>query len=383
MNNLHISLTEFRNESRVLRETSSIANMPQVDKVYIAALWSDGLARQEAIGESIQLDRFELSSRGLSRGLVAQLFKYGEFVWRVARFYGRRDIGMINVHVLGLLPLGYFLKRLYGARLVYDAHELETETHGSGGLRQKLGRLIERLFIGRVDHVIVVAESIADWYAATYPIPRPTVVLNAPRLIASPEKTDRLREDLGIRPDQTIFLYQGLVGQGRGIELLMDAFDRRTGDDAVLVVMGYGHLEQAVVQRAARSANIFFRKAVPPAQLPEYTASADIGLSLIENTCLSYYFCLPNKLFEYAMAGLPIVVSDMKEMREIVSRYGMGEICDAQTPEAVNSAIDRILERDLVSLGRNARQCAIENAWETQEKRMIAAYAKMFESDNQ
>lgn len=376
MNNLHISLTEFRNESRVLKETSSIVHYGIADKVYIASLYASDLEKEKRYSERLILNRFELKSRNLSKHFFVQVFKYIEFVYKVTFFYQKKAIKMVNVHSIALLPLGVLLKYFYGAKLVYDTHELETETSGLHGFRKTLVKWMEKVLIHCVDLVFVVSENIADWYAKEYGIQRPTVILNAPKQ-ANYQKTNHFREKLGIKNDSLIVLYQGGLTTGRGVELLLKTFLSRDNDNVVIVFMGYGELEH-VIQQASRDHNtVFFHTAVAPEIVLEYTASADIGVSFIENTCLSYFFCLPNKLFEYAMAGLPVIVSDMKEMKEMVERYNMGVVVTSETTEAINGAIEQILASDMATLKRNARRCAEENAWEVQEIKMIHEYRRV------
>ena len=79
---------------------------------------------------------------------------------------------------------------------------------------------------------------------------------------------------------------------------------------------------------------------------------------MIQNTCLNHYYCLPNKLFEYAMAGLPVIVSNMKEMRELVEKYDMGIVVIDDKIESMNNAIDKILQSDIKQMKQNARRCA-------------------------
>ncbi|MBF4323133.1 glycosyltransferase, partial [Vibrio anguillarum] len=211
----------------------------------------------------------------------------------------------------------WLLKKLFKVKLVYDAHELETEKNGLNGFRQRISKYIESLFIRSCDLIIVVGENIADWYANAYKIERPLVVKNSPRFRLQAKK-NLFRERLGILPNQKILLYQGGLMKGRGVQLILDAFKERKDSHVVAVFMGYGDLTTEVEQAAKNHQNIFYFPAVSPNVVLDYTASADIGISLIENTCLSYYFCMPNKLFEYAMAGIPVIVSDMKEMAEAV-----------------------------------------------------------------
>lgn len=379
MNNLHISLTEFRNESRVLKQATTISSLSKIEHVFIAALHAEDLKKEEVIAEKISLKRFTLKTRGFSRGLLAQILKYFEFVFRVLFFYKKKNIGIVNIHALGLLPLGYLLKLIYGAKLIYDTHELETETNGSRGFRKKLGKWVERLLIKKADHVFVVSENIADWYRDTYKITRPTVVLNAPRE-QQVEKNDYFRETFGLRKDQVIVLYQGGLAAGRGVDLLLEIFKKRTDDKVVIVFMGYGNLEKDIQEASKSHNNIFLHKAVPPNVLLSYTVSADVGISFIENICLSYYYCMPNKLFEYAMAGLPVIVSNMKEIREFVESHQMGVVVEDKTVESLNQAIEKLLYMDLTVLKKNAKKAALDNAWEHQEEKMRVVYKKLLET---
>jgi len=376
MNNLHISLTEFRNESRVLKEVDSISKLHQIDYVYIAALHAEDLEFEKQISSQISLKRFALKTRRLSKGLFGQTIKYIEFVFRVLFFYKNKDLGLVNIHALGLLPLGYLLKLIYGTKLIYDTHELETETNGSKGSRKSLGKWMERLLIRRADHVFVVSENIADWYRDTYKIPRPTVVLNAPRQ-QQVEKTNYFREKFNLRSDQIIVLYQGGLAPGRGVDLLLESFKQRNDDKVVIVFMGYGVLEEGIKIVSEAYNTVLFHKAVSPDVLLSYTVSADAGIHTIKNTCLNHYYCMPNKLFEYAMAGLPVIVSNMKEMREFVESNEMGVVAESETVQAINKAIDKLLLLDISSLKRSAQEAAIANAWEFQEEKMRAVYERL------
>lgn len=376
MNNLHISLNELTNASRVLKQTSSLAGSSYFNRIYIAGLHLDSLKKEEIISEKITLNRFSLSTRKLSKNFFVQIIKYLEYCFRVTLFYRKKNIKMVNVHSLGLLPLGLLLKKIYKAKLVYDAHELETETNGSKGFRQKLSKWLEKKLIHKADMTLVVSESIADWYANEYNIARPPVVLNAPNT-RELKINNHFREQLGIREDQIILLYQGGLMPGRGVHLILEAFKQRKDDKVVAVFMGYGPLEADIKIAAEQHSNIYFFPAVPPQVVLEYTASADFGISLIENTCLSYYYCMPNKLFEYAMAGLPVLVSNMKDMSELVTRYAMGAVISDFSADGINQAVDNFLAQDLTRMKANAYQAACENAWEVQEQKMLAAYQKL------
>lgn len=142
----------------------------------------------------------------------------------------------------------------------------------------------------------------------------------------------------------------------------------------VVVFMGYGPLATMIQDAAATHGNIYYHPAVSPDVLPAYTASADVGLCLIENLCLSYNYCLPNKLFEYLMAGLPVLVSDLQELRRFVRQHPVGPIVatDAQAIRNTATGIDRIQ----ISAYRQAVHTARTIFhWQAQERELLRVYA--------
>lgn len=376
MNNLHISLTEFKNESRVLKQTRSLVNSGLMKKIYIAALYAEGTKEEDQLSKDIFLKRFRIKSKNSKKNILAQVLKYLKFCKQIYKEYKNKDINIINVHCLNLLPLGIMLKYLYKSKLIYDTHELETEINGSHGIRKQLRKLIEKVCIKYVDTTFVVSENIADWYENTYQIRRPTVVMNSPNVYKL-QKENCFRKNLPISEDQVIFLYQGMLSHGRGIYLLLEAFKKRADNKAVIVFMGYGPMEEEIIKTSIQFKNIFFHPAVSPNILLTYTESADVGFALIENTCLSYYFCMPNKLFEYAMSGLPVIVSKMKEMSDFVSYNDMGAVTQDLTTASISLSIDKLLNQNLDMLKNNARKTALLYSWESQEEKMIKEYNEM------
>jgi glycosyltransferase involved in cell wall biosynthesis len=141
--------------------------------------------------------------------------------------------------------------------------------------------------------------------------------------------------------------------------------------------MGYGDLEHLAVEMSNISNIIFFHAAVPPAELLYYTAAADVGVALIENVCLSYFFCLPNKLFEYAMAGLPCIVSNGIEMQRVVEQAGLGLVIDPDDEDSVSGAIEQMVLTDVSLYQRKARYMVNDFSWETQEQKLLTSLNKL------
>lgn len=371
-------MNEFTNASRVLKQVDSLMKYGVFENITIIALGSSNLPKFEKISDNISLYRINLLTRDLPKNISFQSIKYIEFFIKSLVLMYKDKPSVINAHALSVLPIALASKILLKTYLVYDTHELETERNGLKGFRKKISKFVERKIIKYVDMTLVVSESIADWYANEYGIQRPSVVLNTPKYRELNNK-NYFREKLRIREDQTILLYQGVLASGRGVNLILDAFKARQDDHLVAVFMGYGSLEEEIKTAAKLYDNIHFFPAVQPQVLLEYTSSADIGISLIENSCLSYYYCMPNKIFEYAMAGLPILVSNMKDMSELVIKNDMGSVISEYSAVGINKVLDRFLQNDLKKIKDNAYWVANENAWEVQEQKMLSAYKYMFE----
>jgi glycosyltransferase involved in cell wall biosynthesis len=270
---------------------------------------------------------------------------------------------------------------LFDAILIYDTHEYETEVQGLKGLRKRLAKILERLGIKFCDRVIVVSDAIANEYVRLYDIPKPALVLNTPPY-QEIKKRNLFRKKFGIAKERPIFLYQGGLGKGRGIETLLDTFERlheekERGQAPVIVFMGYGPLEDQVKKAAQAHENIFFHPAVSPDVLLDYTSSADFGISLIEDVCLSYRYSLPNKMFEYLMADLPVIVSNLPEMRRIVEEYEVGVVAERNNPEGLKSAVEEAMRLDREALIKRIRRVKRVYNWEAQERVLLKIYEDM------
>lgn len=371
--NLHVSMTAFTYASRVLKETKSLVEGGIVDVVYIAALHEGTLERTQAIDAARRVVRFRLYTRKLPKNLAVQMLKYLEFALRVSMLAVSCKAGIINVHHVGLLPLGVLLRVLTGGRLVYDAHELETEAAGLSGIRKSLAKLVERICIRFADLVVVVSPGIEAWYRSRYRLNNIVTVLNTPAH-ATVEKTDTLRTALAIPPSNKILLYQGGLSSGRGIERLLDAASCISQRGYALVFLGYGDLQSRIQEAARRVGSVYFHPAVSPDILLHYTASADIGLASIEDVSLSYQLSLPNKLFEYLMAGLPVVVSRLPEMDQFVRENRVGVSVPDWTVESLLKALDAVQVLEGENLAARIARVMREHCWEKQAALLVQAY---------
>ena len=374
INALHIVLNNFVNDSRVQKECNTLLGIGILVTVF--ALHEEDLPYEEKTPSFI-VHRFYLATRHWSKNPLIQLIKYFECLVRMTRKAMTLKPDVIHAHDLAALPIGILMAKMMKASVIYDAHEFETEqVEHPNRLLHFLSVRLERFLVRRADAVITVSEGIAGEYARRYGIPKPRLALNCPPFQVV-RKFDKFREKFAIGKDQTIFLYQGGLLRGRGIENLMDVFSRAVRKDIVLVVIGSGPLEGQIREAAERCGNIFFHPAVPSKELLPYTASADVGFLPIPNNCLSHYYCLPNKFFEYAMAGLPILVNDLPEMKRLVDMYRCGVVMASDTAESIFAAVEKIMAEDRSVYSANARKLAERYNWEEQEKVLLSVYREV------
>ncbi len=365
-------LNDFNNDSRVLKTSKSLAAMGY--QVTVVAIHNDKLKRTELV-DGFSVDRIKLRSRSWPKWKPVQFLKYLEFIVRAVWHYRRVDFAHCND--LNALPAGVLIKLFRrNVKIIYDCHEYETETNGVKGSEKKIKKFLERILIRYADRIITVSDSIANEYVRLYSVTKPYLVLNCPSFKEQP-KQDLFRENLGIREDQTIFLYQGALNKGRGIELIIDAFSGLETDRNVLVFMGYGSLENLIREKARKIDVVFFHPAVKPDVLLKYTSSADYGIAFIEDSCLSYRYCLPNKMFEYLMAGLPVLTSNLCQMRRLVNSEGVGIVAKDNTVEGVRKAVSSSLEQNYSAVQENVFKTRKKYCWEEQEKVIEEVYRNL------
>jgi glycosyltransferase involved in cell wall biosynthesis len=366
---ISIVLNNFLNDSRVLKENISLQKAGYAVKVI--ALHEEPLNEYETI-QNISVHRIKLTSRNWSKSKLIQLFKYLEFAYRCIHQYRHSDI--IHCNDLNTLPIGVIIKKYFNkhVKIVYDAHEYEIEINGLNGIQKTLAKLLEKQLIYYADTVITVSNAIADEYVKLYGIQKPAIVLNTPPY-QEIEKKDIFRTTFAISKEQTIFLYQGGLSKGRGIEILLDTFAQLDQQSAI-VFMGYGPLSILVQEYANKHANIFYHEAVSPTVLLDYTCSADFGILFYENNCLNHDYCSPNKMFEYLMAEIPVIVSNLYEMKKIVNDYQIGTVAENNTVEGLKNAIYTAQMINKQDVNKRIKHVKEIFNWEAQEKMLLNMY---------
>lgn len=371
---LAITVNEITNDNRVINYTNALALHGL--KTLLVCPATSKVQKTDFHFSPIFI---KLITKKLPPISIFNYLKFIEFFLKVFFKSMKWNPDIIHANDLkGLIIAAVIKRRIHSdVKIVYDAHEYETETNGLQGIQQKVYQYLEKRYIQDVYSMITVSDTIANEYVRLYGIEKPTVLLNVPQYTFDKNrKYDLFRERFKIRNDQRIFLYQGYLMPGRGIEILLESFNQLQNDNDIIIFMGKGSLTD-MIKNYHRSGNIYYHEFVDPKEYLNFTSSADVGISFIEDISLSDRYCLPNKLFEYMFCGLPIICSNLPEMRKLIEEYSIGIVAKENSIEGFRKAIEEVDSSGLDFFKQNLPQASSIYSWANQEKRLINLYNQL------
>ncbi|UUD64067.1 glycosyltransferase [Pseudomonas seleniipraecipitans] len=366
---LHLTHTDIESDSRILKEMEALVASGYTVSG-IGVVLNEG-AQRTSVSFNADIKSLNLRSRKLT--FLPRTLRHSitlvELICKMLPRAIRERPSVIHCHDTLVLPLGCIVKKLTGAKLIYDAHELESDRNGLTRLQGLLTLRLEKLLWRFVDALIVVSPSIERWYQENIGQKLSAVILNSP-LFSKGEHRDEnyLRKTFSISLESKIFIYVGILGHGRGIDLLIAAF-KDSQVTSHIVFLGYGELSGELKRLADQHSNIHVHDAVPHSQVVPIAQSADFGVCLVQNVSLSDYYCLPNKLFEYCFAGVPVLASDFPDIRALLTQYGVGECCKLQHNDILDAVLR--LERS-PSTFKFADLAPL--SWQAQEQKLVELY---------
>jgi glycosyltransferase involved in cell wall biosynthesis len=280
-----------------------------------------------------------------------------------------------------LLPC-FLTSKLKKVPLVYDSHEYFT---GVPEIQNRpfvkwVWKSIERSFFPYLKNVMTVSDSIAVQYEHEYGL-RPVTVRNCS--MRTGDITSYTHEELGINPGNLLLILQGTgINIDRGGEELIDAVNLAPNISLLIIGSGdqFEYLTRKVTTQGLKERIRFIPKCSWLA-LMKYTRSADAGLSLDKDSNLNYKFSLPNKLFDYISAGIPVIASDLTEISGILSEFKCGIVISEVTPEEISKAITALRDnRELLSeLKQNATIASESLNWVTESLKVKKLYESILD----
>lgn len=277
-----------------------------------------------------------------------------------------------------LLP-NYLISRLKHSQIVYDSHEHFTEVPElvSRPRIQAIWKMIEKKIFPKLKDVFTVNESLADIFSKMYGLDV-KAVRNVPYF--REYKVEKSRKELGLPEDKRLILLQGAgINIQRGAEEAILAM--KYLDDAMLLIIGSGDVIgelKLMAEDPYLVDKIRFIPRLPFDELYRYTVHAEIGLTIDKDTNINYHFSLPNKLFDYIQARVPVLASNLPEISRIITSYDVGTLIESHDPEHIAERIRWMLS-DPISIAKwkeNLKFAASELCWENEKKALLAVYEK-------
>lgn len=360
-------------DSRVRREASALADAGH--DVWVLEL--------TAAGAPSRLDGFVRRPIATAARLRGRLPSTVQRAALLAGFVGaivRVRPQVVHAHDAAMLLPGLFGAWLVGARLVYDSHELATSVPYRGRAWGWFVAAIERVVVPRCAAVITVSDPIAARLRDRYRLRvAPTVLRNVSALEAG--GPGDLRARLGLDADALLVLHQGAPAPGRGCEVLVRAMALLDEVHAAFLgdpEPGYEARLRAVIRECGIEDRVTLLASVPLQRLLASTAEADVGVTLLQDTCENHRLALPNKLFEYIAAGVPVVASALPETERLVAAYGVGWCVAPDDPEALAAVLRRALrERHDPALARRIAIAGEQLRWPRERLRLTELYERL------
>jgi len=283
----------------------------------------------------------------------------------------RKKIDLLVSNDLDTLLANFLVSKLRSCKLVFDSHEYFTELPEleGRGMVKHFWKGLEKWIVPKLRYACTVNESLADIFKNAYGTDF-KVVRNLPYQHADVQEYTTPEWTKG----KHLILYQGSVNIGRGLEMMIDIV--KDLSDYVFIIAGTGDILNTLkekVQAEDLQQKVILTGRLSPGRLRSLTNQADIGISLEQNLGLNYYFALPNKIFDYIQAGIPVLCSDFPEMRNIVLKYKIGRFVASSDKNEVRKAILEMIEnkQDSLMWKQNSEKASVELSWENEQKVLI------------
>lgn len=267
-----------------------------------------------------------------------------------------------------LVPCVKAAKKLR-CKIIYDSHEICVENIHLGGFYKKYLAWCEKRCVKKIDRMVCVSNAAADYFKKKYHIERPLVVTNC-----SLKKEQYISDE---KNDAFEVLNHGQFYEGRGYDVMVEAIPLLKDYPKIkLAVRGFGKLEENLKERANELGgdNFIFYPKVLVEDLISSASKSRVGVAITEAICLNFRLSVSNKLFEYAAAGLPVIMSDIPEHRYLNDKYNFGVVIPENTPKAFADAVIKLYEDKefYQECAQNAKKLSDEINWENEFGNLIS-----------
>lgn len=304
----------------------------------------------------------------------------GNIILRMILRARMKSYDLYHSNDLNTLPQGILSAkvRFKKKKLVYDSHEVQTSRTG---YNPKKIKLIEAFFLRFVDQMIVENHTRAKFNEELYGF-YPEVLHNYPFVKESNQQDEKvdLHAILNLHPEEKILLYQGGIQEGRGLEKVIEAVPFIK--EGTVVFIGDGKIKTKLMQLVndmQLGHRVKFLSKVPVEQLPQYTVNGYLGFQVLNNICFNHYSASSNKLFEYMMAGVPVIACSFPEIQKVVELNNTGICVDSHDPQSIAKGVNELVANQELrdQLSANSLVASEKYNWRNEEEILLDIYSKL------
>jgi len=329
------------------------------------------------MGSCCETDNLQFRTRRFHMFFKKGFLFYKFFNIRLCFFLLFHRFDILVANDLDTLMPNFFISRLRNIPLVFDSHEYFTgvpELCNRPFVRW-VWKTIEKSILPGLKNTLTVSDSIAVQYSSEYGI-SPLVIRNYSKSAGEIKKYSR--EELGINPDHLLLILQGTgINRERGGEELIESF--LSNENHSLLIIGSGDIIPVLKEKVRKynlSGRIKFFPKVSWDEMMRFTKTADAGVSLDKNISINQRFSLPNKIFDYISAGIPVIAGDLREVTKFITDFKCGIIIPEITPGEISRAVKLLHEnKDLLQkLRQNAKEASEIINWPGESEKVSAFY---------
>jgi len=283
-----------------------------------------------------------------------------------------------------LLPF-YLISKIKKIPLVFDSHEIYSELPSlhDRPKTKKVWKILEKFLLPKIKYFYTVSDGYANWFKKEYNV-NPSVIRNVPNRIKFNENQDFIFFQLPENPNnEKILLYQGAINPSRGIDKMIEAF--HNVNSCQFWIAGDGPKKQEyeqLVKDLNLAHRIHFLGNIPPKTLKTITPLAEVGMSLEEDLGLSYRYALPNKLFDFIQANVPILATNLPEIMQTVLTYNVGKVIENHEPHHLAQKLNELLAEGKKSYQERLSIAAKDLCWENEEMKLKVIFEKVIKEND-
>jgi glycosyltransferase involved in cell wall biosynthesis len=328
--------------------------------------------------DSLNLDDRLYQTRRMKLLFTKGALFYAEFNARLLLLLLFKNAAVLHSNDLDTLLANFVASKLSGKKLVYDSHEYFTEVPElvQRPKIQNIWKKIEQMIVPKLTEMFTVNESIANLFREKYHI-KVRVLRNVPSLKAASKMNSSNELNIDFSNNKVVLLQGAGINIQRGAEELVEAM--KFVENAVLMIVGSGDVVPFLKAQSIKlklQDKVKFLDKVPFEKLQNITKLAYLGCTLDKPTNINYELSLPNKLFDYIHAGVPVLASNLKEVAQVINEYQVGIVLDEFSPKNIAKAINSLVkdEQTHAYYSQNCLKAQAHLNWENEEKELISCY---------